>query len=138
MGRKGRKPMIALTATIGLADAVAARGGDIDRVLRSVGLARSILDDQRGFMACRDFARLLDVAAQDTGDPCFGLHFGAQFQPKNLGAVSYVALNSPTVGAAIENIARYERVHNEAADVSDRKSTRLNSSHLGISYAVFC
>src|SRR5205814_7553615 len=23
-------------------------------------------------------------------------------------------------------------------DVSDRKSTRLNSSHLGISYAVFC
>src|ERR1039458_10792781 len=24
------------------------------------------------------------------------------------------------------------------ADVGDRKSTRLNSSHLGISYAVFC
>src|SRR5205814_4570795 len=26
----------------------------------------------------------------------------------------------------------------EAADAGDRKSTRLNSSHLGISYAVFC
>src|SRR5262245_63357296 len=26
----------------------------------------------------------------------------------------------------------------EAATVPDRKSTRLNSSHLGISYAVFC
>src|SRR5205814_10407356 len=25
-----------------------------------------------------------------------------------------------------------------AADAGDRKSTRLNSSHLGISYAVFC
>src|SRR5258705_7035696 len=24
------------------------------------------------------------------------------------------------------------------ADIGDRKSTRLNSSHLGISYAVFC
>src|SRR5258705_9116843 len=26
----------------------------------------------------------------------------------------------------------------DADDVGDRKSTRLNSSHLGISYAVFC
>src|SRR5262245_63450609 len=29
-------------------------------------------------------------------------------------------------------------VHATALDLSDRKSTRLNSSHLGISYAVFC
>src|SRR5262245_62258757 len=28
--------------------------------------------------------------------------------------------------------------HRRAACLSDRKSTRLNSSHLGISYAVFC
>src|SRR5438477_2225060 len=26
----------------------------------------------------------------------------------------------------------------EAADIPDRKSTRLNSSHMSISYAVFC
>src|SRR5262245_64867047 len=35
-----------------------------------------------------------------------------------------------------------ETVHyhaqDEQEDVEDRKSTRLNSSHLGISYAVFC
>src|SRR5258705_9084480 len=30
------------------------------------------------------------------------------------------------------------RVNIIAAEVGDRKSTRLNSSHLGISYAVFC
>src|SRR5207253_11300551 len=28
--------------------------------------------------------------------------------------------------------------HSAAADLSDRKSTRLNSSHVAISYAVFC
>src|SRR5436853_3658649 len=28
--------------------------------------------------------------------------------------------------------------HPNAVSLSDRKSTRLNSSHLGISYAVFC
>src|SRR5436853_3010435 len=32
-----------------------------------------------------------------------------------------------------------QRTHDEhASELADRKSTRLNSSHLGISYAVFC
>src|SRR5262247_4253778 len=34
--------------------------------------------------------------------------------------------------------ARRWRRGGSAAPVADRKSTRLNSSHLGISYAVFC
>src|SRR5256885_7168767 len=34
--------------------------------------------------------------------------------------------------------ARALRADVEAADAADRKSTRLNSSHLVISYAVFC
>src|ERR1035441_4198779 len=33
---------------------------------------------------------------------------------------------------------RRDRVAPESAPSTDRKSTRLNSSHLGISYAVFC
>src|SRR5256885_5512996 len=36
-----------------------------------------------------------------------------------------------------ENLARDYGISREAAD-ADRKSTRLNSSHLVISYAVFC
>src|ERR1035438_10674065 len=31
-----------------------------------------------------------------------------------------------------------EKITHEAESLLDRKSTRLNSSHLGISYAVFC
>src|SRR5436853_3113493 len=33
---------------------------------------------------------------------------------------------------------RFGRAQHESRIFSDRKSTRLNSSHLGISYAVFC
>src|SRR5262245_44907740 len=36
------------------------------------------------------------------------------------------------------HVNRVTRPDNEAAEKIDRKSTRLNSSHLGISYAVFC
>src|SRR3712207_7232872 len=39
--------------------------------------------------------------------------------------------------AAVASIARHDVV-DEVAPVLDRKSTRLNSSHANISYAVFC
>src|SRR5262245_65379500 len=39
---------------------------------------------------------------------------------------------------AAVNLARHLGVDPERELAADRKSTRLNSSHLGISYAVFC
>src|SRR5258705_9493442 len=42
-------------------------------------------------------------------------------------------LPSASVGG---KVGLYEPIHGSAPE--DRKSTRLNSSHLGISYAVFC
>src|SRR5262245_59919713 len=40
---------------------------------------------------------------------------------------------------ALQRLAQHDRLRVEpAAFVEDRKSTRLNSSHLGISYVVFC
>src|SRR2546426_3931886 len=46
----------------------------------------------------------------------------------------------PPVGRDLEilRVHPVSRVHHEDADLGDRKSTRLNSSHLVISYAVFC
>src|SRR5437899_9065393 len=34
--------------------------------------------------------------------------------------------------------SKFERDHDASTGLGDRKSIRLNSSHLGISYAVFC
>src|SRR5262245_62242830 len=50
------------------------------------------------------------------------------------------ATNQDTI-SAIATTANSENVYSPAelaAKPTDRKSTRLNSSHLGISYAVFC
>src|SRR5690625_6454834 len=46
----------------------------------------------------------------------------------------YSRLGNPTVTALEERIAALENGHRRI----DRKSTRLNSSHVAISYAVFC
>src|SRR5947199_2922202 len=59
---------------------------------------------------------------------------------ENLGEVRRVArgidVERPRVDVRLD--ARMDRVDEPLAYVEDRKSTRLNSSHLGISYAVFC
>src|SRR3712207_7520328 len=50
------------------------------------------------------------------------------------GQAAYVSAN-----AALEALARRRRAAGKPAlAVQDRKSTRLNSSHANISYAVFC
>src|SRR3712207_8660251 len=63
------------------------------------------------------FRSRLEVGAEEQGDPA--------------GALERVDLYRDVQGRADR--------HDEAADVVlDRKSTRLNSSHANISYAVFC
>jgi AraC-like DNA-binding protein len=85
--------------------------------VRSVGLDRKDLEDPHGFVPSADFARMLEAAARETGDECFGLHFGERFHPKALGPLVYVVVNSPSFAVAFENVARFLRVHNEAAEV---------------------
>src|SRR5690625_5920139 len=54
-----------------------------------------------------------------------------EFQQKH-GAKIYI---NPKVGVSYE----YEPLdHNDEVTIGDRKSTRLHSSHVAISYAVFC
>lgn len=112
------RPTISLAAATGLIDAIKSAEGDPDQILRTVGLDRADLSRPDGFMPCADFARILEEAARATGDECFGLHFGEHYQPKNIGPFIYVVLNSPTIAAALDNIIRYLRVHNAAAEVT--------------------
>jgi AraC-like DNA-binding protein len=107
-----------LAAATGLLEAIEAAGRHPDEVLRPLGLHRTLFSSPHGFMPSADFARVLEEAARVTGDDCFGLHFGEHFHPKNIGPLIYVVLNSPTIAVGFENIARYLRVHNEAAEVS--------------------
>lgn len=80
---------------------------------------------------------LLEAAARVTGDSCFGLHFGERTNPKNVGSLIYVILNSPTIATSLENAGRYFKIHNEAAGLSfviegDRAFIRYALADLGI------
>ena len=110
--------MISVAAASGLLEAISAAGANPDQLLEKLGLERSVLLNPEKFIPCFMFARLLEDAAQLTGDYCFGLHFGQRFNPKNIGPLAYVVLNSPTVEVADQHVARYLKLFNQAAEVS--------------------
>src|SRR4029077_12298032 len=109
------KPMISIAAATGLLEAIEAAGGSPDGILQIAGLDRSAFSKPEGFIPCSVFAEILRRAAQATGDDCFGLHFGERFDPKHVGPLVYVALNSPTIGAGIQNVERYLHVYDSSA-----------------------
>jgi AraC-like DNA-binding protein len=113
-----RRPTISLAAATGLIEALESAGQDPVAILRSVGLDHQRFRDHHGVIPTADFARVLEEAAVATGDEHFGLHFGEHYHPKNVGPMVYVVLNSPTFGVGFQNVARYLKVHNEAAQVS--------------------
>ena len=107
--------MISIAATAGLLEAITAAGGNPDQILQTWELDRSVFSKSDGFIPCSAFAGILRDTARVTGDDCFGLHFGENFHPKNIGPLAYVALNSPTIGTGIQNVERYLHVYDSSA-----------------------
>src|SRR5205814_10358636 len=64
------------------------------------------------------------------------LHDALPISGKPAELMDAFGLRARDIVAAATRLLDRKRV--AAATMSDRKSTRLNSSHLGISYAVFC
>src|SRR5690606_359220 len=87
--------------------------------------------------------RPLDVLAQH----CVSCALAGGFEPDALlaevrGTHAFAGLDEPTWQAVLDFIVQGGRALSHYPDfhkvVRDRKSTRLNSSHVKISYAVFC
>ena len=110
--------MISSSVTVGLLKAIEDAGADPNEIFENREFARTVFSRAEGFIPCSGFARLLENAATVTGDQAFGLHFGARSNPKNIGALVYAVINSPTVAAAFETAGRYLHLHNEAAEVA--------------------
>jgi hypothetical protein len=110
-----KEPVISVRAAAGLLEAIKAAGADPDRVFVATGIDGAVFSQLEQHIPVSLFARILEEAARAAGDSNFGLHFGESYNPKNVGPLIYVILNSPTIGLGMENIGRYLRIHNQAA-----------------------
>lgn len=92
-------------AATGLVSFILLEGGDPDRVLGLAGVSATALGQPASSLGLDLYCRVMEQAAADTCNGNFGLRYGQQYEPGQLGLLGYVALASPTVGAAFENIS---------------------------------
>jgi len=90
-------------------------GVDPASVLAEAGVKPETLADPAGRIAWESCARLLRVAAARTHCPHFGLHVGRGIRLAERGAPGELARNSPTVGAALQELVVDQHLNSEGA-----------------------
>ena len=111
----GGQPIVLAAAATGIVDHIGKAGGDIDSIFGSVGIAPSMAGSPTLKLRLSSFCSLFEQAANQTKADSFGLWFGNQFQPRDLGLWGYAAVSSPTLGAALENLVGLFHYHQESS-----------------------
>jgi len=114
-------------ASTGFTAFVSRHGGNAKRVITRVGLAEDQLSDITRPLDLASYVRMMELAAAETGNDNFGLCYGQQFKPKMLGLIGGIALASPTLGAALVNVARWFPYHQQATHTAFTRQRDLMS-----------
>jgi len=101
-------------ATTGFREFVARNGGSADKVFGRVGVTDDQLDNINCPIDLGSYVQMMELAAAETCNDNFGLWFGQQFKPEMLGLIGAIAIASPTLGAALENLATLFPYHQQA------------------------
>jgi AraC-like DNA-binding protein len=88
-------------------------GLDPKEMLRKARLPLAYLDQPEIRIAVSGFRRLLELSATESGAPDFGLRMASRGGLTNLGPVALIVREQPTVGKAVEALARYIHIHHD-------------------------
>lgn len=98
-------------AADGVVDLINAHHGDVDAIFGRASIRTDDLDNPYNELNLAQYCQLFHEAAKQTGNSNFGLRFGAGFKPRQLGAIGYAAISSPTLAAALRNMEAYFPAH---------------------------
>lgn len=104
-------------AASGIREQVIRDGGDPDEVIALSRIDARLLGGDRNPLELGAYVRMMEIAARRTGNDNFGLHYGQRFTPSMLGLIGRIALASPTLGAALANVAQLFGFHQQATEV---------------------
>ncbi len=99
-------PAVLASAATGIVSYIEKHRGDVDSIFGNSGLAPEMAGATTLKLRLNDFCTLFEQAAARTGFDNFGLWFGNQFQPRDLGLWGYAAISAPTLGAAMDNLVQ--------------------------------
>ncbi len=121
------EPYVLAAAASGLIDMIESEGGDVDRIFGRARVDTSRLDSPLSELGLKQYCRLFEEAARQTQYDNFGLRFGNGFRPRQLGALGYLAIDSPTMAAALRNLAVYFPAHQQSTPLSIRSAPVLRA-----------
>lgn len=107
---------ILAAAASGVAGFIVGQGGCPDDVFHRAGVEEKALGRPDLALDLGAYVAMMEVAAGATGNDNFGLLFGRQFQPERLGLIGRIALSAPTLGAALDHLARLFPFHQQATE----------------------
>lgn len=93
----------------------AADGWDPGELLAATGFAPEMAADADARIPLALETKLWDEAARRSGDDAFGLHVAETLRPGVFDVLDYAIRTAPTVRAALERLARYNRLEHDAA-----------------------
>lgn len=100
-------------AANGVVPMIERHGGDVDAIFGRAGLDIDDIASPFNELNLMRYCALFEEAARVTGNDNFGLYFGQDFAPRRLGAIGYVAINSPTLAAGLRNLVHYFPAHQD-------------------------
>ena len=115
-----RAPVVLAAAATGLVDFIEAQSGDVDSIFGNSGIAPDMTGAPTLKLKLSSYCRLFEEAARQVRPSAFragnfGLWFGQQFRPRDLGMWGYAAVSAPTLGAALDNLVRLFHFHQESS-----------------------
>jgi AraC-like DNA-binding protein len=125
--RENSQRNVLAAAATGFREFMSRHGGAADEVFARVDLAEDQLKDINRPVDLGSYVRMMELAAAETRNDNFGLWFGQQFKPEMLGLIGEIAIASPTLGAALDNLARWFPYHQQATYTSVKRQGGLLS-----------
>ncbi len=112
-------PMIAASSTLALVHFLDLKGVlDRTAVEKITGFSSEALTDPDLRIAADRHYHLWEYAEAITGDPAVGLHAGQMVDPDRMGLVGHVFFNCDTLGEAVIQYARLQRLINESVKLT--------------------
>lgn len=104
-------PKVLASAANGVIEQIHRCGGDVEKIFSRANLRVDDLDSPFNELDLGGFCALFEESALQTQNESFGLEFGANFRPRQLGAIGFAAISSPTLSAALRNMEKYFPAH---------------------------
>lgn len=112
---RGALPGVLASSATGIVSYIERYKGDVDRIFGNVGISPEMAGSPTLVLNLDAFCRLFEESARQTRNDNFGLRFGIEFDPRDLGLWGYAAISAPTLGAALDTLVELFPLHQQSS-----------------------